>query len=131
MKAHIILITLIIAFISLHANSKINEQTQMQKVLVQEAINNIYDDFRANTFTCINVVKLGKGSVSKAQCEKQLKAANEKCAKLAQKNVISFSKEEDAHNLMQILITCPVAHMLGHEYQIKDGKAIYKMQTLQ
>ncbi len=127
MKARITLIMFLFMSQLLFANN-LSQHDMMQQKIINETITNIYDDFQANVFTCINVVKLSKGKVSKEECEKHLSSTNKECATLAKENIKTVLSQNDALNLMDILVSCPVIKMMGKKYEIIDGKPVYNIK---
>ena len=91
--------------------------------IMNEIIHNIYNSEVANGYTCDSVVLYSEGKITKQNCEAQLEKTNAQCASMAKSSLSALLTESDAKNLVQILVTCPVAKMLGHPYEIKDGRA--------
>lgn len=74
--------------------------------------------------TCQRVEGLGKSTVSPAQCTQRVAAANTRCTELARAKLPEVTDGDQAKFLVEILMTCPVADVLGIGYII-DGRKIH------
>ena len=77
-----------------------------------------------SSHTCRRVIGLGRGTVSGEECAVKVVSANAKCLDLAKTTLPVVTNEEQTEFLVEILMTCPVAHVLGIGYII-DGKQIH------
>jgi hypothetical protein len=77
-----------------------------------------------NKETCRRVGQLGKGTVSSDICSLRVDPANARCLAFAKERVPVVLEKEQAEFLVQILMTCSVADVLGIGYSI-DGKQIH------
>jgi hypothetical protein len=74
--------------------------------------------------TCQRVEELGKHTVSRSECIQRVPAANARCTEFARIKVPEVTDEDQADFLVDILMTCPVADVLGIGYII-DSRRIY------
>jgi len=87
-----------------------------------------YGDWSAHT--CRRVEELGKGTVSPDECIARVDAANTRCMELAKARVPVVANDEQGEFFVMILMSCPVADVLGIGYVIKDGKIYIQWSEL-
>ena len=93
--------------------------TEMREQVIQ-----IVTDGNWQSHTCRRVQELGKQSVSLEECNSRVDAANAQCLELARLRVPTVANADDATYLVEILMTCPIARVLGIGYVI-DKRKIY------
>lgn len=93
--------------------------TEMRDEVIKVVTGNNWD-----AHTCRRVASLGEGKVSAEECQSKVGPANERCLALAKDKVPTVTNEEQTGFLVEILMTCPVADVLGVGYVV-DGKKIH------
>jgi len=126
MKINLLILALLLGFLYSYSNSDYKMEAH-EEMAMNQIINDIYKSDFTNQYTCDSVVLYSKGKITEKVCQDKLNQTNEHCASLAKTSVVALSTQEHAKDLVQILVTCPVAKMLGYPYEIINGKAV--MQT--
>jgi hypothetical protein len=93
---------------------------QMRDQIIETVVHDNWN----NKETCRRVAELGKGTVSSDMCSLRVDPANTRCIAFAKKRVPVVLEKEQAEFLVEILMTCPIADVLGIGYSI-DGRQIH------
>lgn len=121
-RLKILVIALFFSFISANAYVTQAGQIDIKSAIINEVITNMYSSKKVNDYTCESVEKFSEGQMTKKDCEIALKQTNDKCASLARQQYDYLDLNKEPEQLIKILVSCPVAKMLGYPYEIKNGK---------
>lgn len=121
-KIKIIVIALLLNVISSFAYITHAGQIDIKSAIINEVITNMYSSKKVNDYTCESVQKFSEGKISIQDCETALKETNEDCASLAREQYDHLDLDNNPEQLIKILVSCPVAKMLGYSYQVVKGE---------
>lgn len=92
----------------------------------QMLINDIYNDQTSLKFTCERVEMLTEGRISQQKCHGKLHSTNKSCELIAKQSSQYFNSQHDVKQLVSILVSCPIATIMGLDYSVSEGSPIIR-----